>query len=47
MIVLTADSARGSKDKYLKAGFDDYIPKPLYLDSVCTIIEKYKKRTGD
>ena len=29
IVVLTADAGEGSKEKFLDAGFDEYIPKPL------------------
>jgi len=43
IIVLTADSLKGARDKYLELGFDDYLAKPMYLDSVNSLLEKYKK----
>lgn len=47
IVVLTADSKPGSREKYLKKGFDDYLAKPMYLDNVCSLLEKYKKENRD
>ncbi len=39
VIALTADAVDGAKEKFLNAGFDEYIPKPIdksFLDKVIT-----------
>ena len=40
VIALTADALEGSKEKYLKEGFIEYIAKPFNKEEV---IEKLKK----
>ena len=35
MIVLTANAVIGAKEKYLAAGFQDYLSKPINLDQLC------------
>lgn len=41
VIVLTANAIVGAKDEYLKAGFDDYLAKPIDSLQMETIIAKY------
>lgn len=40
IVALTADSAMGSKERYLKDGFDDYIAKPLTPEEITRVIKK-------
>lgn len=44
IVVLTADSVAGSREKYIALGFDDYLPKPMYIDSVLALLEKFNKK---
>lgn len=41
IIALTADVDLDSKDKYLSLGFNDYIPKPINLDLLKELLNKY------
>lgn len=41
MVVLTANVMRGEKEKYLKAGFDDYLGKPMDRQEIDRVINKY------
>lgn len=41
VIALTANAINGMKEKYLKAGFDDYIPKPIDRIELDNKIKKY------
>ena len=34
VLALTADAIQGSKEKYMKAGFDDYLPKPFKREQI-------------
>jgi CheY-like chemotaxis protein len=38
---MTAHARRIDKERCLEAGMDDYISKPVTLDSLSTLIEKW------
>ncbi len=42
VIALTAYALKGDREKFLEAGFNDYVPKPLDVSEFMKIIEKYK-----
>lgn len=44
MIVFTANAIDGSREMYLEMGFDDYISKPVEIDSMVSKLEKYLNR---
>lgn len=44
VIALTAYAMRGDRERFLEAGFDDYIPKPIDVAEFARKIEKYKAR---
>ena len=41
MVVLTANAIEGSREMYLRAGFDDYISKPVDLNDMVDKLEGY------
>ena len=41
VIALTADAIVGVKEKYLNAGFDDYLPKPIDSNELFKLLKKY------
>lgn len=41
IIAMTAHARRIDKERCLEAGMDDYISKPVTLDSLSTLIEKW------
>ncbi len=41
VIALTANAVVGARDKYLEAGFDDYLSKPIEVESLQKKLEKY------
>jgi Signal transduction histidine kinase len=41
IIALTANAVVGAKEQYLKAGFDDYLSKPVQLDDLERVFRKY------
>ena len=43
IVVLTADVETNSKDKYILAGFDDYIGKPINLQELERVLKKLLK----
>ena len=44
IIALTANAITGMKEMYLKEGFDDYLPKPININELNTLLEKYFKK---
>lgn len=43
VVVLTADAIIGKKEEYLKAGFDDYLSKPIIAKELKELLKKYLK----
>ncbi|WP_417590933.1 response regulator [Owenweeksia hongkongensis] len=41
IIALTANAMQGDKEKYLEAGMDHYIPKPISMKDLSNYIEQY------
>ncbi|BAF72789.1 ATP-binding protein [Sulfurovum sp. NBC37-1] len=41
IVALTANALQGDKEKYIKAGMDDYLSKPLVLEHLTQLLEKY------
>lgn len=41
VIVLTANAVVGAKERYLEAGFDDYLSKPIEVEKLEEKLEKY------
>ena len=40
-VALTANALTGMREKYIKEGFDDYIPKPIERTELTRVIKKY------
>ena len=41
VIALTANAIVGAKEMYLDAGFDDYLSKPIKMETLCDMLAKY------
>jgi len=41
IVALTANSISGDREKYLEAGLDDYLSKPIEFDKLDAMIQKY------
>ncbi len=44
VIVLTADALVGVREKYLEAGFEDYLSKPIDVNELNTLLKKYLQK---
>jgi len=43
VIAMTANAMQGDREKCLKAGMDEYIPKPIKRAAICSILEHFLK----
>lgn len=46
IIALTASAMPGDRDKFLDAGMDDYLAKPLIKSTLLKMLKKYSRETG-
>lgn len=46
-VILTANVDNGIKEKYYEVGFNEYIAKPLTMDSIDTMFTNYKQYKGE
>lgn len=42
IVAVTANALIGDRERYLSAGMDDYISKPLTISSISSVLEKYQ-----
>ena len=42
-VMLTADAIVGKKELYLKAGFDDYLSKPINTEELNRVLKNFLK----
>ncbi len=47
IIALTAHAVKGDREKYLEAGMNDYIPKPVKKEIIFEMIRKWTRRKGN
>ena len=46
IVALTAHAIKGSRERYLEAGMDDYVTKPVRRQDLAEAIERVLRRTG-
>ncbi len=44
IVAMTANAMKGDREKFLDAGMDDYISKPISMDAVIQALEKFGKK---
>jgi len=47
VIALTASAMRGDRERFLKAGCDDYLSKPIQVRELLTKVEKFFRPEGN
>ncbi len=45
IIAMTANAMMGERERCIKAGMDDYLPKPVRKDDLAAVLEKWGERT--
>jgi PAS domain S-box-containing protein len=46
LVAVTADAMQGDKEKCMEAGMDDYISKPIRLDDIRRVLERWGESIG-
>lgn len=41
VVALTSFAMKGDRERFLEAGFDEYVSKPLYPDQLSELVKKY------
>jgi len=41
IIAMTANAMQGDREEFLRAGMDDYISKPIQMEGLVTLLEKW------
>jgi two-component system cell cycle response regulator DivK len=44
VVAVTAQAMKGDQERFLEAGFDGYLPKPVDIDALLIAVERYCRR---
>src|SRR5438093_9441663 len=47
VLAVTAQAMKGDLERFIAAGFDGYLPKPLDIDALLATVELYCRRVAD
>jgi len=47
VIALTAHAMMGDRERFLRSGFDEYVPQPLNFEKLAELIRRHARRSVD
>jgi len=47
VLALTAQAMKGDRERFIEAGFDGYLSKPVDIDELLATVEQHRRRRGE